>query len=400
MGKLRVDILDGVDLPSADRNGKSDPYCKFELNGEEVFKTKVVKKTLAPVWNESFEIDVPSRTAGKFNVNVYDYDFADKPDFLGAADINLDQLEPFKASESTYMLDGKSGRVRVRMLFRPDYVTRAMRGTSTMTGTFGAPTRIVTGVAGVPIKGGVAVAGAVGHGVGRGASFLKRGILGKKEKENGVVAEVPEVPTVVAPVDGSPSGDPRRAIGLSDSQGHDGPVTPSQMESPSHGRTRSIAASSIHSAAPGGAPKGTATVVVVGASGFPASTDLFVVVSLLTPKEKVIGKTKHHKSSGGQWSFDETYKTSCSPDAQFKIEVKGDHFIGSSDSLGEHVYFVDDSGSGAPKELSIGEGTVTVKSSFQGAAESDPFDTPKSHLRRSFLSKRDPRSSRESTPNP
>ena len=40
MGTLRVDILDGQDLPAADRSGKSDPYCKFELNGKEAYKTK------------------------------------------------------------------------------------------------------------------------------------------------------------------------------------------------------------------------------------------------------------------------------------------------------------------------------------------------------------------------
>ena len=48
MGKLRVDVLDASDFPSADRNGYSDPYCKFELNGKDVFKTKVQKKTLQP----------------------------------------------------------------------------------------------------------------------------------------------------------------------------------------------------------------------------------------------------------------------------------------------------------------------------------------------------------------
>ncbi|MDA4133068.1 MAG: hypothetical protein OK454_08090, partial [Thaumarchaeota archaeon] len=48
MGNMRVDVLDAADLPAADSNGKSDPYCKFELNGREVFKTKVQKKTLHP----------------------------------------------------------------------------------------------------------------------------------------------------------------------------------------------------------------------------------------------------------------------------------------------------------------------------------------------------------------
>ncbi|KAG6009542.1 hypothetical protein E4U21_002178 [Claviceps maximensis] len=403
MGNLRVDVLNGVDLPSADRNGKSDPYCKFELNGQEVYKTKVIKKTLNPVWNEFFEVSVPSRTAAKFNVDVYDYDFADKPDFLGAATISLDTLEPFKASESSYMLDGKSGTIRLRLLFRPDYVTRSIHGTSTFAG-LGAPTRIVTGVAGVPIKGGVAVAGAVGHGVGKGASFLKRGIMGsKKEKENGTLPETPEIPslmTTTSDAEAAPEFGLKKASGLPESPEISQGRPASHHAHLGHTRAVSIAASSIHSTAPGGgAPKGTATVTVIGASGFPTSADLFIVVSQLSPKEKVVGKTKHFKSSSGQWTFEETFKVTCSPDTQFKIEAKGDHFIGSSDELGEHIYFIDDSGSGTAKELVVGEGTVIVRSTFQ-PAELDAPDTPKSHMKRGFLSKRESRASRETTPNP
>lgn len=400
MGKLRVDVLDAVELPSADRNGKSDPYCKFELNEQEVYKTKVIKKTLNPTWNEYFEVAVPSRTGAKFHVNVYDYDFADKPDFLGAAVINLDSLEPFKASEAKYILDGKSGSIRLRLLFRPDYVTRNSHGTSTFSG-LGAPTRIVTGVAGAPIKGGVAVAGVVGHGVGKGASFLKRGILGgKKDKENGTVPEQPEIPIVTTSSADGGLIEPglRKATGLSETPDTSQNITTSQASSPSHARTKSVA-TSIHSTMAGGGPKGTATFTIVGASGYPSSTDLFVLVSQLSPKEKVVGKTKHFKASDGKWNFEETFKVSCNADAQFKIEAKGDHFIGSNDSLGEHVYFVDETGSGAAKELTVGDGTVTLKSTFQ-PAETDAPDTPKSHLRRSFLSKREPRASRESTPNP
>lgn len=179
MGKLRVDVLDAQNLPSADRNGYSDPFCKFVLNGKDVFKTKTQKKTLHPAWNEFFEVDIASRTAAKFAVNVMDWDFGDKADRLGSADINLDLLEPFKASDYTLNLDGKSGTVRLRLLFRPDYVTRARQGTSTFSGTFATPGKIVTGVAGAPIKG----VGFAAGGVVKGASFIRHGFKSKKKGE-------------------------------------------------------------------------------------------------------------------------------------------------------------------------------------------------------------------------
>jgi len=47
MGSLLVTVVEGRDLLGMDRGGKySDPYATFELNGERVFKTQVIKKTL------------------------------------------------------------------------------------------------------------------------------------------------------------------------------------------------------------------------------------------------------------------------------------------------------------------------------------------------------------------
>ncbi|KAK7398386.1 Tricalbin-2 [Neonectria punicea] len=407
MGTLRVDVLDAADLPAADRNGKSDPYCKFELNGQEIHKTKVQKKTLHPVWNEFFEVSVPSRTGAKFKVTVYDYDFADKPDLLGEADINLSTLDPFRPSETKYILDGKSGSVRIRLLFRPDYVTRARQGTSTFGGTFSsAPGRIVTGVAGAPLKGGAAVAGVVGHGVGKGASFVRRGLFRKKDSNDIAEEDIPEVVEPPAPaangglrrtpaivtedMDEHPMGRPSTSNGTGQGNGNGF----------GHTRSKSIGQSSVHSVLPGGAPGGTAHFTVVGATGFPPASDLYIIITQISPKEKAVGKTKHYKSGTGQWGFDESFKFHCSPDAQFKIEAKGEHLFGSDDDLGEHVYFVDETGAGVAKDLPVGSGTVTIKSNFQSSEPTLAPESPKAHLRRSFLSKREGRNSRETTPNP
>ncbi|KAK3328855.1 C2 domain-containing protein [Apodospora peruviana] len=423
MGNLRVDVLDAKDLPSADSNGKSDPYVKFELNGQEIFKTKTVKKTLHPAWNEFFETPVPSRTAAKFRATVWDWDFADKPDFLGGADINLAQLEPFKAMEMPLILDGKSGTLRLRLLFRPDYVTRTRQGTSTFSGTFAVPGRIVTGVAGVPLKG----VGAVGHGVGKGASFLKRGFRtatgsGKKEGDLDSVTETTgsaEIPVITMNgPEPTPGMGLKRSTGLGMTEPSGAPPSPPDTKTAgaangavlNHSRTRSMGASSVHSAIIPGASSGTASFTVVSAAGFPPSSDVYVTITQLKEgKSKQVGKTKHHKSPSGEVKFDETFKISCTPDSQFKVEVKEHHTLGKDEVLGETIYFVDESNSGVEKGIKAGSGSVVLKSGFMpsestagsGSASLLGADSPRSThtMRRSFLSKREAKiPSRESTP--
>ncbi|KAL2257856.1 hypothetical protein VTK26DRAFT_9080 [Humicola hyalothermophila] len=395
MGNLRVDVLDAQNLPAADSNGKSDPFVKFELNGQEVFKTKTQKKTLNPAWNEFFNVPVPSRTGAQFKATVWDWDFADKPDFLGGADIDLTLLEPFRAREFRYPLDGKSGSLRLRMLFTPDYVTRTRQGTSTLAGTFAVPGKIVTGVAGVPLKG----VGVVGHGVGKGASLIKRGFRSirsdssSSSSDESSAADVPVI-TTEAPAAGSKTP-PGPANG-----GH----------SLHHTRTRSAGASSVRSALVPGASSGTASFTILSAAGFPHGADVYVAVSQIVGRDgqtKQVGKTKYRKmpSSGAPVAFDETFRIRCTPDAQFKVEAKDHHTFGSDDPLGEALYFVDDSGSGAEKSLSVGSGTVVLKSSFVPAEEPPSRggtsissggggglvpDSPKSvsGVRRSFLGKR------------
>lgn len=409
MGNLRVDVLDAVELPSADSNGKSDPYCKFELNGREVFKTKVQKKTLHPAWNEFFEVPIPSRTAADFNVKVLDWDFADKPDFLGGASINLESLDPFKAQEVKLILDGKSGVLRLRLLFRPDYVTRTRQGSSTFSGTFAAPGRIVTGVAGAPIKGATGIV----HGIGKGASFMKRGLTGWKKDDDSIPespsAGLQESPVVINGADSTPGGLKRSTgLGFSDAEvSPDASPQPALGANGNHNRTKSFGAASTHSAVVPGPGAGTATFTIVSAAGFPPSSDLFIVVQQTMPKNKTIGKTKHHKASGGTFTFGETFRCVCAPDAAFSIQAKENHTLRSDEDLGEQFFPLDESPSVSEKTISVGEGTVVVKSSFvsseaNGGGSLAPGSPKSAFSRRSFLGKREGSSarSREPTPNP
>ena len=355
-GTLRVDVLDAADLPAADRNGYSDPYCKFMLNDKEVYKTKTQKKTLHPAWNEYFEVPVRSRTAADFLVNVYDWDFGDKADFLGKSSINLEILEPFQQQEVTLALDGKSGAIRLRMLFKPDYVVRSRQGSSTFSGTFAVPGKVI----GAPVKGVGKGAAFVGGGVVRAGTFLGRGFKRRKSRGAGGEEDFAERPDSSA---GRPSAD-TPVISVEG----DGSAA---QDSPNHNRHRSWGAQSFASrfndtGAPGGGDSGTANISIISADGFPPGTNVRVFIRL---NSKDIHKTDHHKTTTGSVTFDnnESFKTQCTADSFFKIVVKDHKAFGRDEELGEGTFTIDDQGAGGEKNVGVGKGMVVVRSSFAPA---------------------------------
>ncbi|KAL2808922.1 C2 domain-containing protein [Aspergillus granulosus] len=387
MGTLRVDVLDAADLPSADRNGYSDPYCKFRMDGKEIFKTKVQKKTLHPAWNEFFETPVKSRIGADFRCDVYDWDFGDKADYLGGVPINLEMLDPFKAQEVSLTLDGKSGAIRLKLLFKPTYVMRSRQGSSTFSGTFATPGKIV----GAPVKG----VGFVGGNVIKGASFLKHGIMSKIRGDDSSSSdeekEQRDVPSAIL-VDGEtpPNSTPKSEL--------------------HHSRTRSGASYYGDRLSIGGGKGevGTASITVVSATGYPPNANVRVLVKAVGPKgAKEVLKSKAIKSGGGPVHFDPSNETcrvhNTTADAQYQIRVVDHSTFGSDSVLGEALFFVGDQGSvaGQEKSVNVGSGSVAIRSSFTipdgglrpgtaysttGDNASDVMDSPKP--RRSFLSKR------------
>ncbi|KAF2090400.1 tricalbin [Saccharata proteae CBS 121410] len=385
-GTLRVDVLDAADLPAADRNGYSDPYCKFVLNGKDVYKTEKQKKTLHPAWNEFFEVQIRSRTAAKFEVTVYDWDFGDKADYLGSAEIKLDMLEPFQQQEVTLGLDGKSGAIRLKMLFKPDYVMRARQGSSTFHGTFAAPGKVI----GAPVKGVGKGAVFVGGNVIKGASFVGGGVgkaLGfKSRRKSRGNEELEESEDSVPPVPTAANGDgaPQILVDTDADRDRSPPTTP-------HSRHKSMGASSIVSGyghSPGGqGEQGTATIAIVSAQGFPANANVVVHLAMVNAGKghsKEVHKTKHIKSSTGVVEYDaqrETVKVPCTADTQFKLTVKNRATFGSDEELGEGMFFLDDQGAGGEKAVKVGAGVVAVRSGFVAAdvgSVLDAGDSPKS----------------------
>ena len=84
---LTVTVLEAKDVIACDKGKSSDPYCKLDLvdaksanaiSGEG-FKTKTKKKTLSPVWNETFEFgkkgaNLDSKSQPTLVLNMFDSD--------------------------------------------------------------------------------------------------------------------------------------------------------------------------------------------------------------------------------------------------------------------------------------------------------------------------------------
>ncbi|KAJ7999542.1 hypothetical protein DPEC_G00195510 [Dallia pectoralis] len=96
---LLVNILKAFDLPAKDLCGSSDPYVKIYLlpDRKHKFQTRVHRKTLDPVFEESFQFAVPyEELAGrKLHLSVFDFDRFSRHDMIG--EVILENL--FEASD-------------------------------------------------------------------------------------------------------------------------------------------------------------------------------------------------------------------------------------------------------------------------------------------------------------
>uniref|UniRef100_A0A674D2E6 Synaptotagmin 6 n=2 Tax=Salmo trutta TaxID=8032 RepID=A0A674D2E6_SALTR len=84
---LLVNILKAFDLPAKDLCGSSDPYVKIYLlpDRKRKFQTRVHRKTLNPMFDESFQFTVPYEELGsrKLHLSVFDFDRFSRHDMIG-----------------------------------------------------------------------------------------------------------------------------------------------------------------------------------------------------------------------------------------------------------------------------------------------------------------------------
>ena len=90
---LRVLVTGGRGMPKMDSGpfGKCDPYLKLACEGQE-FKTKVVKRTFTPTWNESFAFTIKNSLLAELRIECFDYDMIGEHDFVGALTLQIREL--------------------------------------------------------------------------------------------------------------------------------------------------------------------------------------------------------------------------------------------------------------------------------------------------------------------
>jgi len=94
---LSVTVIQAEELPALDMGGTSDPYVKVYLlpDKKKKFETKVHRKTLNPVFNETFTFKVPYAeiTAKTLVFAIFDFDRFSKHDQIGEVKIPLNTVD-------------------------------------------------------------------------------------------------------------------------------------------------------------------------------------------------------------------------------------------------------------------------------------------------------------------
>ncbi|GEQ67789.1 hypothetical protein JCM33374_g1454 [Metschnikowia sp. JCM 33374] len=190
-GHVQIKVVNAEHLPAADRNGKSDPYVKLYLNTEKesFFKSKKVKKSLDPTWNESTQVTTTNKYDSVIRIKCYDWDVGPEPDdLLGIGEMTLTDVNKDEEIEIDVPLfsenDEPAGVVHFKVGFKPDFVLNVRPESSTNIGdAFSVVGSGVGAVGSVGLGVGKGVGKGLGKGVGTVGKGLKMGLHLGKHKE-------------------------------------------------------------------------------------------------------------------------------------------------------------------------------------------------------------------------
>ncbi|KAL7532482.1 hypothetical protein ACHAWF_004152 [Thalassiosira exigua] len=129
MGILTIHLDKATNLKDKDTIGKSDPYIKFEMEQDNMFKDKdygEMKSTtkqneLNPVYDETFHFNIPTLDNMVLTVKVMDDDIV-SDDKMGKCKIKLEKLglgaTPIHVEEKVYnRIFGKDAYVHLNISY-------------------------------------------------------------------------------------------------------------------------------------------------------------------------------------------------------------------------------------------------------------------------------------------
>lgn len=127
--QLIVGILQAQDLAAMDMGGTSDPYVKVFLlpDKKKKYETKVQRKNLSPVFNETFVFKIPyPELGGKILIlQVFDFDRFSKHDMIGEIKIPMNSvdlgqpLQQWRDLESGEKEEEKLGDICISLRYVP-----------------------------------------------------------------------------------------------------------------------------------------------------------------------------------------------------------------------------------------------------------------------------------------
>ncbi|VDL76863.1 unnamed protein product [Nippostrongylus brasiliensis] len=105
---LVLDVIGAKQVIPLDANGLSDPFVvirlvpRYRFPTQAVSKTRVVSKTLNPIFDETFEFHIPPKLppCAMLHFTVMDHDYLRSNDFAGEAFLELTDVRRKKPSKS------------------------------------------------------------------------------------------------------------------------------------------------------------------------------------------------------------------------------------------------------------------------------------------------------------
>ncbi|XP_047951616.1 synaptotagmin-5-like isoform X2 [Salvia hispanica] len=131
VGKLEVKLVQAKELTNKDIIGKSDPYAVLYVRPlrDKMKKSRTINNQLSPVWNEHFEFVIEDLATQHLTVKIYDDEGLQAAELIGAAQVQLSELQPGKVKDVWLKLvkdleiqrDTKNrGEVHLELLYCPN----------------------------------------------------------------------------------------------------------------------------------------------------------------------------------------------------------------------------------------------------------------------------------------